>query len=261
LPAFGTFLGLMRPAGGGKCLQMRKEELEGYLAEGLSLEQIGKRVGRDPSTVSHHMKRHGLVPVGQAVHAPNQKVDPDELRALMMGGATVRAAAAHFGAGYSTVRYWLKKLDIETARMKRLRDSKEAIERRKARVVLSCPEHGEVEFLRRSDGNYRCRRCRSQSVSSWRRRVKRRLIERAGGRCALCGYDRHPAALHFHHVDPASKSFVLSRQGVTRSFSEAAAEADKCVLLCGNCRAEVEAGHIDLPADSLSLQLAERRAS
>ena len=55
---------------------MIKEDLEGYLAEGLSLEQIGKRVGRDPSTVSHHLRRHGLVPVGHGVHAPNQKVDP-----------------------------------------------------------------------------------------------------------------------------------------------------------------------------------------
>jgi DNA-binding transcriptional ArsR family regulator len=240
---------------------MKKEELERYLAEGLSLEQIGKRVGRDPSTVVYHLKKHGLLPVGHAIHAPNQKVDPASLRKLMSDGATVRAAAEHFGVGYSTIRYWLKKLDIETTRMKRLRESNAAIEQGQARAILTCPEHGEVEFFRRPDGNYRCSKCRSASVSAWRRRVKRRLIERAGGCCVLCGYDRHPAALHFHHVDPAAKSFVLSRHGVTRSFSEAAAEADKCVLLCGNCHAEVEAGHIDLPTDVLPLQLARRRAS
>jgi len=240
---------------------MSKEELEQYLAEGLSLEQIGNRVGRDPSTVSHHMRKYGLTPVGHDVHAPNQKVDPDELRRLMARGATVREAAAHFDCGYSTVRYWLKKLDIETRRMARLRASNAAIRDGKARVRLTCPEHGEVEFFRRSDGNYRCSKCRTASVSAWRRRVKRKLIERAGGCCVLCGYDRHPAALHFHHLDPSTKSFVLSRQGVTRSFGEAAAEADKCVLLCGNCHAEVEAGHIDLPVDVVSLQLAKRRAS
>jgi Helix-turn-helix domain len=240
---------------------MTKEELEGYLAEGLSLEQIGKRVRRDPSTVSHHLKKHGLLPVGHEVHAPNQKVDPDELRNLMAEGATVREAAARFGCGYSTIRYWLRKLGVETARTQRLRESRAALEDGKTRVVLTCPEHGEVEFFRRSDGNYRCGKCRIASVSSWRRRVKRRLIERAGGRCVLCGYDRHPAALHFHHIDPATKSFIVSRQGVTRSFREATAEADKCVLLCGNCHAEVEAGHVQLPADVLPLQLAKRRAS
>jgi hypothetical protein len=240
---------------------MTKAELERYLAEGLSLEQIGKRVGRDPSTVSYHLKRHGLVPLGHDVHAPNQKVDLEELRRLMARGATVREAAATFGCGYSTVRYWLKKLDIETARMTRLHESHQAIEEGKSRVVLTCPKHGEVEFFRRPDGNYRCGKCRTAAVSAWRRRVKRKLIERAGGRCVVCGYDRHPAALHFHHLDPETKSFVLSRHGVTRSFAEAAAEADKCVLLCGNCHAEVEAGHIDLPVEVLPLQLAERRPS
>src|SRR4029450_5563410 len=43
---------------------MTKEELEGYLAEGLSLEQIGKRSGREKSTISYHLKRHSLKPVG-----------------------------------------------------------------------------------------------------------------------------------------------------------------------------------------------------
>jgi hypothetical protein len=60
----------MRPAHLGKCLQMSKEELERYLAEGPSLEQIGKQVGHDPSTVSYHFQKHGLVPVGHGVHAP-----------------------------------------------------------------------------------------------------------------------------------------------------------------------------------------------
>jgi len=240
---------------------MSKEELEKYLAEGLSLDQIAERIGRHPSTVSYHLKKHGLVPVGHGIHAPNQKVDPDELRQLMAAGATVREAAAHFRCGYSTIRYWLRKLRIETQRMQRLRESKAGIREGMARVVMTCPEHGEVEFFRRPDGNYRCSKCRTASVTAWRRRVKRKLIDRAGGRCVLCGYNRQPAALHFHHVDPTTKSFLLSRHGVTRSFAEAAVEADKCVLLCGNCHAEVEAGDIDLPTEVLPLQLAERRAS
>ncbi len=38
---------------------MSKGELQGYLAQGLSLEQIGRRVGRNPSTISYHLKKHG----------------------------------------------------------------------------------------------------------------------------------------------------------------------------------------------------------
>jgi hypothetical protein len=79
---------------------------------------------------------------------------------------------------------------------------------------------------------------------------RRMLVEEAGGRCVLCGYSRFHAALQFHHVDPAAKSFALSREGVTRSLARARAEAQKCVLLCANCHAEVEGGFVELPLRS-----------
>ena len=69
----------------------------------------------------------------------------------------------------------------------------------------------------------------------------------AGGRCVICGYDRFAGALQFHHVDPAGKAFALSTQGVARSLEKARAEAGKCVLLCANCHAEVEAGLASIP--------------
>ena len=95
---------------------MKKEFLEGCLAEGLSLEQIGERIGRNASTVSYHLKRHGLSPVGHGVHAPNGKVDPERLQQLIAGGATVRSAATELGVSYSTVRHWLKRLGLECQR-------------------------------------------------------------------------------------------------------------------------------------------------
>jgi hypothetical protein len=62
----------------------------------------------------------------------------------------------------------------------------------------------------------------------------------------LCGYDRCMGALHFHHVDPSLKNFTLGHRGVARSIANARAEAKKCVLLCSNCHAEVEAGMTSL---------------
>jgi hypothetical protein len=76
--------------------------------------------------------------------------------------------------------------------------------------------------------------------------VKRILVEEAGSRCALCGYDRCQAALEFHHLDPASKSFGIAGKGFTRSIDELRAEASKCVLLCANCHAEVEVGFVSI---------------
>jgi 5-methylcytosine-specific restriction endonuclease McrA len=111
-----------------------------------------------------------------------------------------------------------------------------------------CRTHGRTEFVLEGRGYYRCKRCRMQRVLDWRRRTKARLIAEAGGCCQLCGYDRYTGALHFHHLDPSKKEFGIARKGVTRSIAKARTEVAKCVLLCSNCHAEVEAGAARLPA-------------
>jgi hypothetical protein len=77
--------------------------------------------------------------------------------------------------------------------------------------------------------------------------VARILVEEAGGRCQVCGYDRCIAALQFHHIDPATKLFGLGSRGLAQALDKLRAEAAKCVLLCANCHAEVEAGVTRLP--------------
>jgi hypothetical protein len=116
----------------------------------------------------------------------------------------------------------------------------------------SCPATATdpTRHVRRADG-FRCARCEGRRVVAWRRKVKRILVEEAGGACVVCGYNECDAALQFHHVDPAKKSFALSREGVTRSLARAREEAAKCVLLCANCHAKVEAGLAQLPLRSV----------
>jgi 5-methylcytosine-specific restriction endonuclease McrA len=73
------------------------------------------------------------------------------------------------------------------------------------------------------------------------------LIAEFGGACQICGYDRFPGALQFHHRDPQSKAFGIALDGAARSLAGAREEAAKCVLLCANCHAEVEWGGATLP--------------
>ena len=113
--------------------------------------------------------------------------------------------------------------------------------------TATCPRHGITRFRRRAEGGWRCLRCRAEAVSARRRVVKVKLVAEAGGKCALCGYTRSVAALHFHHVDPATKEFHIAQRGSARALAKARAEAAKCVLLCANCHAEVEGGVATLP--------------
>ena len=219
---------------------MERELLERYLAEGRSLAQIGGLVGRDPSTVGYWVKKHGLIANGRAKHASRGGLTREQLEPLVEVGATQEEIAHALDVSMSTVRHWLKKFELRTLHQRRRRPRAQGP--KPLIIVDDCRHHGPAEFILEGRGAYRCKRCRSDAVANWRRNKKKTLIEEAGGRCLLCGYDRHPAALHFHHVDPATKVFSLSRFGITRSLAESRAEAAKCVLLCANCHAEVEGG-------------------
>jgi hypothetical protein len=166
------------------------------------------------------------------------------MRALVERGLSVREIAAECALSATSVRYWLRRYGLRTlpARYAR-RDAPRPHE-----ILRECRVHGWTVFRRSGQaGGYRCARCGTARVSHWRRRAKAILLAEAGGACQRCGYDRYPGALQFHHVNPDEKSFQLGERGVTRSLSRLREEARKCVLLCANCHAEVEAGLARLP--------------
>lgn len=115
-------------------------------------------------------------------------------------------------------------------------------------IQKECRRHGVQVYVKAgSSGYYRCRKCRSANVTESRRRMKRRLVEAAGGQCVICGYNRYYGSLEFHHVDPATKTLKLGG-AVAYSLARGLEEIKKCVLLCGNCHPEVEAGVTELPS-------------
>ena len=73
------------------------------------------------------------------------------------------------------------------------------------------------------------------------------LMDIMGGKCALCGFDKFPEALEFHHVDPSTKEFVLSGSYLSRALPTQYSELRKCIMLCSNCHKGVHAGHYKVP--------------
>jgi 5-methylcytosine-specific restriction endonuclease McrA len=88
-----------------------------------------------------------------------------------------------------------------------------------------------------------------KAVSLRRQKLRDMAREYKGGKCALCGYNRCPSALDFHHRDPRKKDFGLSVRGLTRSWEKIKKEIDKCILICANCHREVHAGITQLPKE------------
>ncbi len=53
-------------------------------------------------------------------------------------------------------------------------------------------------------------------------------------------HERNHAALEFHHARPGTKSFQLDLRSLSnRSWERVLEESVKCILVCGNCHAEV----------------------
>jgi transposase len=226
---------------------MQKEFLEQCLAEGMSLEAIGKRADKHESTVSYWLKKHGLEAARAEKHSSKGAPSKEEMERLLCLGMSLREMAEELDRSLATVRHWMWKYELKALghRHNGPRDG-----RREATLV--CRRHGSTVFVLEGRGYYRCKRCRVGATGRRRHLLKRILVEEAGGKCVLCGYSRCDRALEFHHLDPGTKEFELGYRGCTRSLASLRAEASKCALLCSNCHAEVEAGITAVPLNSVA---------
>lgn len=221
---------------------MEKEFLQQCLAEGLSLEAIGKRVGKHESTVSYWLKKHGLKAAKAEKHSAKGAPSKEEMKRLLAAGLSLREVAERLDRSLATIRHWMKRYELKsTPRRKR------ASERSCREMRSHCKRHGEAMFVLEGSGYYRCKRCRAEAVARRRRVVKRKLVAEAGGKCLICGYSRCQQVLQFHHLDPSAKEFHIAERGCSRSLARSRAEIRKCVLLCANCHREVEAGITTVP--------------
>ena len=97
-----------------------------------------------------------------------------------------------------------------------------------------------------------CAPCQKEVSAEWYAKNRRKTLDKNKNRskvilkylsdyksesgCSKCGYNEHPCALDFHHVDESDKEFPLNlaqrkRYGMARVKKEVA----KCIVLCANC--------------------------
>jgi hypothetical protein len=116
-----------------------------------------------------------------------------------------------------------------------------------AKLIDGCAICGKA--LKGRQRKYCSRRCKNNDtnnryqnyVSQQARGLRRKLalVAECGGCCERCGYHKNYAALAWHHLNPAQKSFELDLRAMSnRSDEVLKQEAAKCRLLCANCHAE-----------------------
>jgi IS30 family transposase len=124
---------------------MDKASLKVLLGLGLSVAEIGRRFGKDPSTVSYWMQKHGLEAVNREKHAARGGIE----RELVAVGASITTIAETLGRSPGTVRHRLKKFDLETRSTTQRRVSKAARDAGHVVVQRHCRTHGLTDFLAR----------------------------------------------------------------------------------------------------------------
>ncbi len=155
----------------------------------------------------------------------------ETLKPLTDAGKSIREIAALLGCSYTNIRYWLKKLGLQTKQPQRL----------KAPIC----EHKEAVFY--SSRKRICTKC-INSISVENTRTKRKRAHTyMGGCCKLCGF-KETYALDLHHVDPSTKDPTFPRWK-SWCWHRIETELQKCVLLCRNCHAGVHAGELSVTLD------------
>lgn len=128
---------------------MEKRSLESLLAEGLSIERIGKLFEKHPSTVSYWMKKYGLDANNRERHAPKGGVARDRLEALVEADMTTAEIATELNLSKTTVRHWMARYGLRT-RNKGGPQARSRVARRegswteKGRDVVSAPRRDRI---------------------------------------------------------------------------------------------------------------------
>ena len=115
-----------------------------------------------------------------------------------------------------------------------------------------CPKCGVARICDKRDASRLCKKCfysreKQFDLKKWgdrmRKASKAGAVAYLGGKCIICGAkDLPPCCYHFHHRNPATKSFTLGQKFNQKLNKRIFAELDKCDLLCANCNS-IETWH------------------
>lgn len=149
-----------------------------------------------------------------------KKPERKKLRRLVRERKSIREIGEILGRSYTSVRYWLRELNLKT-------DAPKGPRKTKIAPKTPCAICGNVP---KKPGRL-CGSCRTKIR---RYRFKKAAVAHLGGECHKCGVTGGPEIFIFHHVDPKQKEYQISSRA-NKKWDSVKTELAKCVLMCANC--------------------------
>lgn len=183
------------------------EKVKYLIDKNYTYSAIAKELNMALSTVKNRMTKAGL----KTKHNPYARVNLNfhEVKNLVEQNFSTRRIAKKLKTSQTNVRHWLNKWGLKTSKQFSSYNNLHN---------ANCYEDQKLRGLYR----------------------KLHFVNKLGGKCKVCGYNKNLASLTFHHRDPHDKSFRLDVRNLTNKTMDVLInEADKCDLLCHNCHHEL----------------------
>ncbi len=219
---------------------------------GCTIKQIIEKLGCAKSTVSFHINNEGM---GGVLKKENNnflfgvsKEVIENVSLLRNQGLTYREISKQIGLSCDKVSLICRKLGLIRKKVvhedviKAINNEYEVLKSiRKVSKKLKLSRNTVRKHLTKkiawTKNDSEKVKTKSDYVTDFRKKRKIELILYKGGKCENCGYNKISGALQFHHINPKEKSFTIG--GRNYSLENMKKEADKCLLICANCHAEV----------------------
>lgn len=168
----------------------------------------------------------------------------EELEQMINEGKSLNKISKVTGKSLTTVRYWVKKLDIQIKTKNFSEQGKK--DYGQSRVCPKCKENCAIDqfYNRRGKENSSvyCKKCTTIQVVERTKKLKQEMVNYKGGCCEICGYNKYIGALDFHHINPDQKDFTIAKVRQYKFDELIKKELDKCMLVCSNCHREIHGG-------------------
>lgn len=229
--------------------QVTESLLRELVGKQYSSTQIANELNISKSSAKRLLNKYGIHTAHKQIPLQISKEQMEQFVSEKLSSYDI---ARRLGKSQGCIKHWLKKFGLKThiaihgiAGSPHSSSSGQLV--KTCKLCNQSKELNSENFYIQSNGTYHsyCKSCNNQRTINRIRIRKQMIVDYKGGKCCICGYNRYVGALDFHHLDPNIKDFNISNLK-TYSFDKLKLEADKCILVCKNCHAEIHSGLIDV---------------